>query len=126
MSTSATPATPAPAESELQKIWNWIKGKVVIVEDDLAKLVGSDEAAKIESAGKALLGSWLGPLAVTACQDATNVLTGQMSVAAAIGNVISAAEKTGKTISAAAALQAVALVQNAVPTAKDPTVTPAP
>jgi hypothetical protein len=131
MSTPATPAAPAPAtaapaQSELDKIWAWIKSKVTIVEADLAKLIGSSEAAKIESAGKALLDSWLGPLAVTACQEATDVLTGKMSITKAIGNLISAAAAQGKAISDAAALQAVALAQNAVSTNADPTVTPVP
>jgi len=120
----STPATPAPAESVFDKIWNWIKGKVTIVEQDLAALIGPTEAAKIESAGKALLDSWIGPLAVTACQEATDVLTGQMSIGKAISGLIAAAESTGKSISAAAALQAVALAQNAVSTKADPTVTP--
>jgi len=126
MSTSATPAIPASAESELQKIWNWIKSKVTIVEQDLAELIGSDEAAKIESAGKALLNSWIGPLAVTALGEATDVVSGTMSVSKAVGNLISAAKSSGKSISGAAALQAIALAQNALPTAQDPTVTPAP
>lgn len=126
MSTPATPATPAPAESELQKIWNWIKAKVTIVEADLAELIGSDAAANLESAGKALLDSWIGPLAVTALSEATDVVTGTMSVQKAVGNLIAAAKSQGKSVSAAAALQAIALAQNALPTKADPTVTVTP
>lgn len=128
MSTPATPATPAPApaESELQKIWNWIKAKVTIVETDLAEIIGSDAAQKLESAGKALLDSWIGPLAVTALSEATDVVTGTMSVAKAVGNLIAAAKSQGKAVSAAAALQAIAVAQNALPTKADPTVNVAP
>ena len=33
--------TVVASESELQKIWNWIKGKVTIVENDLAEILGA-------------------------------------------------------------------------------------
>ena len=117
--------TVVASESELQKIWNWIKGKVTIVENDLAEILGSTEAQKLESAGKVLLDSWIGPLATTALAEATDVLTGSMSVSKAIATLIASAKASGKAISQAAALQAIALVQNALPTKADPTVTPA-
>lgn len=125
MSTNVvTPAASTSQPSELQKIWNWIKSKVIVVEKDLAAIVGSTEAAKIESAGKALLESWIGPLAQVAMQEATDVLTGQMSISKAVAALVKAAEASGKSISQAAALQAVALLQNSVPTNSDQTVTP--
>jgi hypothetical protein len=125
MGTPATPATPAPATpsvSVLTKIWDWIKGKVVIVETDLEKIIGSTAAADLEKVGKTLLDSWIGPLATAAIADATDVVTGQMSISKAISGLIAAAESTGKTVTAAAALQVIALAQNALPVAG--TVTP--
>jgi hypothetical protein len=124
MSTQAAPVVSAAPESELQKIWNWLKAKVVIVEEDLAKVLGSKVTADLEVIGKQLLDSWLGPLATTAIADATDIVSGSMSVSKAISNLVTSAAASGKKLSQAAALQAIALVQNAVPTANDPTVTP--
>src|ERR1700740_1825884 len=109
MSTTATPIVAAAPVSELQKIWNWIKAKVVIVEADLAKVLGSKTAAELEAIGKALLDSWLGPLATAAITEATDIVTGQMSVSKAVTALVSAAESSGKTLSKSAALQVIAL-----------------
>lgn len=122
MSTPATPATPAAPISDLQKIWNWIKGKTVIVETDLEKIIGSKAAADLESVGKTLLDSWIGPLAAAAIGDATDIVTGQMSVSKAASGLIAAAKSTGKEVSAAAAIQIIALAQNSLPV--EGTVTP--
>ncbi|HWC97242.1 MAG TPA: hypothetical protein VG456_10840, partial [Candidatus Sulfopaludibacter sp.] len=94
MGTPAQPitATPAPGVSELQKIWNWIKSKVAIVEADLAKILGSKTASELEAIGKTLLDSWIGPLAVAAITEATDIATGQMSVSKAIAGLITSAE----------------------------------
>jgi hypothetical protein len=127
MSTTASPLPgTAPAESELQKIWNWIKAKVTIVEEDLAKLIGPNEAQALEAAGKKILDSWIGPLAHIALMDATDVVTGKMSVSKAVGSLVASAASSGKTITAAAALQVIALTQNSLPTKQDATVTPIP
>jgi hypothetical protein len=122
MSTPASPVVAAPSISELTKIWNWIKGKTVIVEDDLAKIIGSKAAADLESVGKTLLDSWIGPLATAAIADATDIATGQMSVSKAVSSLVQAAVASGKTLTAAAAVQVIALAQNALPVAG--TVTP--
>jgi hypothetical protein len=127
MSTTVQPVVAAAATSELQKIWNWIKAKVVIVEADLAKIVGSKTAAELEAIGKTLLNSELGPLATAAITDATDIATGQMSVSKAISGLVSSAASNGKTVSQAAALQVIGLLQNSVsvPSAgTDTTVTP--
>lgn len=116
-------STPA-AESFLQKIWNWIKGKAKIVEADVEAIIGSGAAQQLESIGKTLLDSWAGPLAVAAMQEATDVVTGQMSVSKAVSSLIASAKTSGKSLSEAAALQIIALLQNSLPTAQDPTVTP--
>jgi hypothetical protein len=125
--TPATPSAPAPTESFLSKIWNWIKGRVVIVESDLAEILGSKAASDLETVGKTLLDSWVGPLATAAIADATDVATGQMSISKAITALLASAEASGKQLSAAAALQVISLAQNALPvTTGDTTVTPAP
>jgi hypothetical protein len=124
--TSILPAapTPAPAVSFLTKLWDWVKGKVVIVEADMASVLGSKATADLEAIGKTLLDSWVGPLAVSALSDATDVATGQMSVSKAISSLVAGAASSGKSLSQAAALQVIALAQNALPTATDNTVTP--
>jgi hypothetical protein len=128
MSTSATPIVATPAVSELQKIWNWIKAKAVVVEADLAKILGSKTAADLEAIGKTLLDSWIGPLATAAITVATDVITGQMSVSKAVDALVTSAEANGKTVTKAAALQVIALAQNtvsvSVPGSTDSTVTP--
>lgn len=116
MSTTA-PAAPAPKQSVFEKIWTWIKGEVTHVEAGISDLFGSDAAAKIEAAGKALLESNFGPLITTALADATNVATGQMSVSKAISSLISQFEAEGKTLSQAAALQIIGVAQNSLPVA---------
>jgi hypothetical protein len=123
-SVTPLPAGVAPASSisVLTKIWDWIKGKAVIVEEDLAKILGSKAAADLEMVGKTLLESWIGPLATAAIADATDIATGQMSISKAVTNLVASAESTGKTVSTAAALQVIALAQNALPVAG--TVTP--
>lgn len=126
MSTAPAPVATAP-ESVIQKIWNWIKSKVVVVETDLAKVLGSKATADLEAVGKTLLDSWAGPLATAAIAEATDVVTGQMSITKAITNLLASAESTGKSLSGAAALQIIALAQNSLPVSTgDTTVTPAP
>lgn len=115
--TPAAPAAPAPKQSVFEKIWTWIKGEVTHVETGISDLFGSDAAAKIEAAGKALLESNFGPLITTALADATNVATGQMSVSKAISSLISQFEAEGKTLSQAAALQIIGVAQNSLPVA---------
>jgi hypothetical protein len=117
MATSPTPpaATPAPSASELTKIWNWIKSKAVIVEADLAKVIGPKVTGELEAIGKYFLDGELGPLATAAITDATDVATGTMSVSKAISGLVTSAAANGKTLSTAAALQVIALVQNVVP-----------
>jgi hypothetical protein len=112
---SSTTAVASTSTSVLGKIWAWFKKETTVVEADLAKIVGSETAAKIEAAGKALLETDLGPLAAAAIADATDVVTGQMSVSKAIGSLITMAEADGKQLSQAAALQVIALAQNALP-----------
>ena len=121
-STTVTPAP--PSVSVFTKIWDWIKKGVTVVETDLAKILGSDTAQKLEAIGKTLLDGELGPLAAAAIADATDVVSGQMSVSKAITSLISLAETNGKQLSQAAALQVIALAQNALPTANGATVTP--
>lgn len=124
MSSSTTPAAPvSTSESILGKIWNWIKGEAKHVENGIEDLFGSDVAAKIEAAGKALLESNYGPLITAALADATDVVTGQMSVSKAISSLISLFEAEGKSLSQAAALQLIGVAQNALP-ALPQTVTP--
>jgi hypothetical protein len=115
MNAAPKPAETVPTLSELTKIWNWIKGKVVIVENDLASILGSKAATDLETIGKTLLDSWIGPLATAAIAEATEVATGNMSVSKAVSNLVSAASSNGKTVSTAAALQVIALAQNALP-----------
>jgi hypothetical protein len=112
---TAAAVTAAPSVSELTKIWNWIKGKVVVVETDLVSILGSKAAADLEAVGKTMLDSWIGPLATSAIADATDIVTGQMSVSKAVSGLVASATSTGKTVSAAAALQAIAIIQNALP-----------
>jgi hypothetical protein len=112
---ATTPVTPAPTESVLDKIWNWIKGKATIVETDLTEVLGSKAAQDLEAVGKTMLDSWIGPLATAAIADATDVATGTMSVSKAIASLVSSAASSGKTVSQAAALQTIAIVQNALP-----------
>jgi hypothetical protein len=122
---ASTTVTPAPPNvSVFTKIWDWIKKGVTVVETDLAKILGSDTAQKLEAIGKTLLDGELGPLAAAAIADATDVVSGQMSVSKAITSLISLAETNGKQLSQAAALQVIALAQNALPTANGATVTP--
>lgn len=122
------PATPAPAApvSEIGKIWNWVKKETVIVEGDVASILGSSLTQKLEAIGKELLDSELGPLATAAIADATDVVTGQMSVSKAIESLVAAAEAAGKTLSKSAALQVIGIAQNALPVGTTQTVTPAP
>jgi hypothetical protein len=116
MSTAPAPvATTSTSTSIFSKIWSWLKKSVSVVEADLAKIVGPDTAAKIEAAGKALLDGELGPLAAAAIVDATDVTNGTMSVSKAIDSLVTMAEADGKAISKAAALQVIALAQNALP-----------
>jgi hypothetical protein len=121
---SSTNATPAANENLFEKIWGWMKKEVTIVENDLAKIIGSDEAAKLEAIGKTLLDGELGPLATAAIADATDVVTGKMSVSKAITSLVALAEQNGKTLSQAAALQVIALAQNSLPVGQGTTVTP--
>lgn len=121
---STAPVTPTPSASFFVKMWDWLKAKAVIVEQDLAEVIGSSAAQNLEAIGKNLLDSWVGPLATNAIAEATDVLTGTMSVSKAVENLVSSAKTSGKSLSTAAALQAVALLQNVVPTKADPTVTP--
>jgi hypothetical protein len=127
---ASTTAGPAPAPTAPQqvnvftKIWNWIKKGVTVVEADLAAILGTETTAKLEVIGKALLDGELGALAAAAIADATDVATGQMSVSKAIASLISLAEAEGKKLSQAAALQVIALAQNALPTASGATVVP--
>lgn len=126
MSTVPVP-TPATQESFLQKVWTWIVGKTQVVETDLAAILGSKAASDLEAVGKALLTSWVGPLATSALADATDVASGQMSISKAITSLISSAEASGKSLSGAAALQVIALAQNSLPVSTpDSTVTPTP
>lgn len=119
----ATPAPVTPSASFFVKLWDKIKAMTKIVEDDLAKILGSNAAADLEAIGKTLLNSWVGPLATQAMTEATDVISGKMSVSAAVTGLVSLAESNGKTLTQQAALQAVALLQNAVPYA-GPSVTP--
>jgi len=122
--TQPTPApAPAPKESVLQKIWNWLKNGVTHVEAGIADLFGSNAAQAIETAGKELLSSNFGPLITTALADATDVVTGQMSVSKAVTGLIALFEAEGKSLSSAAALQIIGVAQNALPV-KSGTVTP--
>jgi hypothetical protein len=123
---STNPAPVAPKESVLQKLWGWIEKEVTHVEAGIADIFGSDAAAKIEAAGKALLQSNFGALIPAAIADATDVVTGQMSVSKAIESLIAMAEAEGKQLTTAAALQIIGVAQNALPAAKGPggTITP--
>lgn len=112
-----------PSESVFQKFWNWIKGTVVHVEAGIEEIFGSTAAQAIETAGKELLSSNFGPLITTALADATNVVTGEMSVSAAITGLVKLFESEGKSLSTAAALQIIGVAQNALPV-KSTTVTP--
>jgi hypothetical protein len=115
---------PAPTSNVFEKIWNWVKKEATVVEEDLAKIIGSSDAQQLETIGKNLLNGELGPLAAAAISDATDVTTGQMSVSKAIGSLVSIAETNGKKLSQAAALQVIALAQNAIPVGSGATVTP--
>lgn len=120
----ATPAAPAPKESLLAKLWNWIKGEVVHVEQGIEDIFGSNVAQSIESAGKALLESNFGPLIPAAIAEATEVATGQLDVSKAITQLVAMFEAEGKQLSRSAALQIIGVAQNALP-AQPKTVTPA-
>lgn len=122
---SSTSTTAAPKESVFEKIWNFFKGTVKAVENGIEDLFGNSAASAIESAAKALIESNFGPVAVQALEEATDVATGQLSISKATSLLISAAEAAGKSLSQAAALQVIALLQNHVATAGAPTVTPA-
>lgn len=122
-STTTPAATPPTSTSILEKIWNWIKGEAKHVETGIEDLFGSDVAAKIEAAGKALLESNYGPLITAALADATNVVTGQMSVSKAISSLVALFEAEGKQLTQAAALQLIGLAQNSLP-AVPQTITP--
>lgn len=115
MTDTATPPTSAPSESFFAKVWNWVKKETVVVETDLAKIIGPNLTAELETIGKTLLDGELGPLAAQAIADATDVATGQMSVSKAISSLVALAEADGKALSQAAALQVIALAQNALP-----------
>jgi len=127
MSTTNPAPAPAPSASTsvsiFGKLWNWIKGEAKHVETGIADLFGSDAAAKIEAAGKALIESNFGPLVTAAVAEATDVATGQMSIGKAISTLIAMFEAEGKSLSQAAALQIIGLAQNALP-ANPSTVTP--
>jgi hypothetical protein len=114
-STSSTPAPAAPSASFFAKVWTWVKKETVVVEADLAKILGPNLTAELETIGKNLLDGELGPLAVQAIADATDVASGTMSVSKAVSSLITLAETNGKTLSQAAALQVIALAQNALP-----------
>lgn len=120
---SSSTVAPATQESMIQKVWGWVKKSFVVVETDVAKILGADVTSKIESAGKALIESDFGPLIMSALVDATDVVTGKMSVSKAIDSLVAEAEAAGKQISKAAALQMIGLAQNALP-AQAATVTP--
>lgn len=122
MGTTA-PAMPAPKESILQKIWGWFKSGVVHVENGIEDLFGSNVAQAIETAGKGILDGAYGPLVTTALADATDVVSGQMSVSKAITSLIALLESEGKMLTKAAALQLIGVAQNALP-ASPATVTP--
>ena len=128
MSTASSPITAAPAAStaktgEMVKVWQWIEKEVTHVEVGIEDNFGSQAAQAIETAGKELLSSDMGPVIVTALADATNVVTGQMSVSAAITNLVTAFKAAGKKLTESAALQVIGVAQNALP-AKPQTVTP--
>ena len=127
MSTTSSPVTaaaaPAAKEGALAKVWDWFKKEVTHVESGIEAIFGSTAAQAIETAGKEMLSSDMGPVIVTALADATNVVTGQMSVSAAITNVVAGFKAAGKEISQSAALQIIGVAQNALP-AKPATVTP--
>lgn len=114
---------PAPKESWLQKAWDWVVKEVKIVETDVADIIGPDAEAKLESIGKSILSGPAGAWVTQALVDATDVVTGQMSVSKAISSLIALAKADGKEIGQAGALQLIALGQNALP-AKPATVTP--
>lgn len=117
-SNSLTPATPAPAVPSVnffEKVWTWVKKEAKIVESDLASIVGPKLTGELEAIGKELLDGELGPLAAQAIADATEVATGKMSVSKAITSLVALAEQDGKSLSQAAALQVIALAQNALP-----------
>jgi hypothetical protein len=122
---TVAPVTPATT-SFFGKIWNFLKGAVVHVEDGIEDVFGSKAAQAIEAAGKALIESDFGPLIPAALADATDVATGQMSVSKAVSSLITMAGAAGKKLTAAAALQAIAVAQNSLPvnTTASNTVTP--
>lgn len=115
MTSSSTTPTPAASESFFAKVWTWVKKETVVVEADLAAFIGPELAAKLEAIGKEFLDGELGQLATQAIADATDVATGTMSVSKAIESLIALAVADGKKLSQAAALQAIALAQNALP-----------
>jgi hypothetical protein len=129
MATPAPPAAPAPTPAQstslLEKIWNWIKGEAKHVEAGIEDIFGSDVAQKIEAAGKSLIESNYGPLITAAIAEATDVVTGQMSVSKAVDALVALFAAESKSISKAAALQLIGVAQNALP-ANPATVTPAP
>lgn len=124
-STGSAAVSTSAKESVLAKVWNWIKSDVKIVETGVQDLIGSKAAAAIETAGKELLDSAGGPLVAAALADATNVVTGELSLGAAVSSLIGMAEKAGVALSKEAATQLIALGQNALP-AKPSTVTIVP
>jgi hypothetical protein len=93
------------------------------LESGISEIFGSTAAQSIEAAGKALLSSEFGPVIVSALGDATDVVTGQMSVSKAISSLVSGAEAAGKSLTSAAALQVIGVAQNALPV-KASSVTP--
>lgn len=125
MSTAPAPVASVSAtqQSLINKFWGWVKKEFVVVETDLAKILGADVTSNIESAGKALIESDFGPLIMSALVDATDVVTGNLSVSKAITSLVAEAEAAGKAISKAAALQMIGLAQNALP-AQPATISP--
>jgi hypothetical protein len=128
MSTSPTPPVvparpPIAQESVLQKIWGWITKETKAVETGIEDFIGTKATADLEAVAKGLIqGAW-GPFIASALADATDVVSGQMSVSKAISSLIAMAETEGKQLSSAAALQLIALGQNALP-AQPKTITP--
>jgi hypothetical protein len=115
--TPSTPATaaPAPKESLFEKLWGWIKKETTNVEEGIEDIFGSNAAQAIESAGKELLSSNFGPVIAASIADATDAVTGQMSVSKALDNIVSGFEAAGKSVTKAAALQILGVAQNALP-----------
>ena len=119
---SSTVAAP-PNESGLGKLFDFVLKEATIVEADVAKILGPDLTSKLEAIGKSLLSGEWGPLLAAAIANATDVVTGQMSVSIAIASLVALAEAEGKAVTKSAALQLIGLAQNVLP-ARPATVTP--